>query len=95
VANTGARAGAEVAQLYVGDPSAKVKRPAKELKGFEKVRLDPGQSRRVTFSLNKRSLAYWDEASHGWRVDPGKFVVYAGDSSENTPLTADFTVSAK
>ena len=95
VTNTGSRSGGEVAQLYVGDPSAKVKRPEKELKGFEKVRLDPGQSQRVTFTLNKRSLAYWDKASHDWRVDPGKFVVYAGDSSENTPLTADFAVAAK
>ena len=95
VTNTGARPGAEVAQLYVGDPSARVTRPAKELKGFEKVRLDPGQSQRITFSLDKRSLAYWDDASHGWRVDPGKFVVYAGDSSENTPLRADFTVAPK
>lgn len=95
VTNTGTRPGAEVAQLYVGDPSASVKRPVKELKGFEKVRIDPGQSQRVTFSLTKRSLAYWDDASHDWRVDPGKFMVYAGDSSENTPLTANFIVASK
>ena len=92
VANTGQRAGADVAQLYVGDPSAKIDRPAKELKGYEKVRLDPGKSQHVTLTLDRRSLAYWDTASNGWKVDPGKFVVYVGDSSENTPLTQEFEV---
>ncbi len=92
VKNTGSRAGAEVAQIYVGDPSATVKRPEMELKGFSRVMLAPGQMRHVTATLNKRSLAYWDEASHGWKVDPGKFVVYVGDSSENVPLKKGFTV---
>jgi beta-glucosidase len=92
VTNTGPREGADVAQLYVGDPSAKVDRPVKELKGYEKVWLEPGKSRHVTLSLDRRSLAYWDTASNGWKVDPGKFVVYVGDSSENTPLTQDFEV---
>jgi beta-glucosidase len=92
VTNTGQRAGADVAQLYVGDPSAKVERPIKELKGYEKVRLEPGKSEHVTLTLHHRSLAYWDVASNNWKVDPGKFVVYVGDSSENTPLTQDFEV---
>lgn len=92
VTNTGQREGADVAQLYVGDPSAKIDRPVKELKGYEKVRLEPGKSEHVTLALNHRSLAYWDTASNNWRVDPGKFVVYVGDSSENTPLTQDFQV---
>lgn len=92
VTNTGERAGAEVAQLYVGDPSAKVDRPVKELKGYKKVRLEAGKTEHVTLTLNHRSLAYWDTASNGWKVDPGKFVVYVGDSSENTPLTQDFKV---
>jgi beta-glucosidase len=92
VRNTGDRAGAEVAQVYVGDPSATVKRPAKELKGFERVELNPGESKTVTVTLDKRSLAYWDTASKGWKVDPGKFIIYAGDSSENTPLEQEITV---
>lgn len=92
VTNTGQRAGAEVAQLYVGDPSAKIERPVKELKGYEKVRLEPGKTEHVTLALGHRSLAYWDVASNNWKVDPGKFVVYVGDSSENTPLTQEFEV---
>jgi beta-glucosidase len=92
VTNSGQREGADVAQLYVGDPSAKIDRPVKELKGYEKVRLEPGKSQHVTLTLDHRSLAYWDDASNGWKVDPGKFVVYIGDSSENTPLTQDFEV---
>lgn len=92
VTNTGERAGADVAQLYVGDPSAKVDRPVKELKGYKKVRLEAGKTEHVTLTLGRRSLAYWDTASNGWKVDPGKFVVYVGDSSENTPLTRDFEV---
>jgi beta-glucosidase len=90
--NAGQRAGATVAQLYIGDPSAKVKRPVKELKGYQKVRIEPGATQHVTLTLDKRSLAYWDTSSNDWRVDPGQFTVYVGDSSENTPLKQDFTV---
>jgi beta-glucosidase len=64
----------------------------KELKGYEKVRLEPGKTEHVTLRLNRRALAYWDTASNNWKVDPGKFVVYVGDSSEHTPLTRDFEV---
>lgn len=92
VANTGQRAGADVAQLYVGDPSAKIKRPVKELKGYDKVRLAPGATQHVSLKLNRRALAYWDTQKNDWRVDPGKFTIFVGDSSEETPLTADFTV---
>lgn len=92
VTNTGQRAGATVAQLYIGDPSAKVKRPVKELKGYQKVSVDAGVTQHVTLTLDKRSLAYWDTNSNDWRVDPGQFTIYVGDSSENTPLKQDFTV---
>jgi len=92
VTNIGQRDGATVAQVYVGDPSARTKRPAKELKGFEKVRLSPGETRHVSVALNRRSLAYWSDAKNGWEVDPGEFVVYVGDSSENTPLSRNFQV---
>ena len=92
VTNTGSVAGAEVAQLYVSDPSAKVDRPERELKGFAKVRLDPGQTQHVTLSLDARAFSYWSESAHNWTIDPGKFVVRVGDSSENTPLSADVDV---
>jgi beta-glucosidase len=92
VTNTGKVAGAEVAQLYVSDPSAKVQRPERELKGFEKVRLAPGETKHVTIPLDARAFSYWDEAAHKWTIDPGKFVILVGDSSENTPLHADLTL---
>ena len=92
VTNTGSVAGAEVAQLYVSDPSAKAVRPERELKGFEKVRLAPGETKHVTLNLDARAFSYWDEAAHKWTIDPGKFVIRLGDSSENTPLTADLTI---
>jgi beta-glucosidase len=93
VTNSGGTEGAEVAQLYVSDPSAKAKRPERELKGFEKVRLNPGETKHVTLSLDARAFSYWDEAKHGWTIDPGKFVILVGDSSESTPLHADLTIN--
>ncbi|MGC2639106.1 MAG: glycoside hydrolase family 3 C-terminal domain-containing protein [Acidobacteriaceae bacterium] len=92
VTNTGSREGATVAQVYVGDPSAQVKRPAKELKGFEKVRLGPNETKHVTVTLDRRSLAYWSDQKDNWQVDPGRFIVFVGDCSEHTPLTQDFQV---
>ncbi len=92
VTNTGSVKGAEVAQLYVSDPSAKVVRPERELKGFEKVRLAPGETKHVTLNLDASAFSFWDEAAHKWSIDPGKFVLRVGDSSENTPLQADITL---
>jgi beta-glucosidase len=92
VTNSGSVAGAEVAQLYISDPSATVKRPERELKGFEKVRLGPGETKHITLNLDARSFSYWNEAAHKWAIDPGKFVVLVGDSSENTPLHAELTL---
>jgi beta-glucosidase len=92
VTNTGRVAGADVAQLYVSDPSATVSRPERELKGFEKVRLAPGETKHVTLNLDARAFSYWDEAAHMWTIDRGKFVIRVGDSSENTPLSADLTL---
>ncbi len=92
VTNTGTVKGAEVAQLYVSDPSAKVSRPERELKGFEKVRLDPGQTKHVALELDARAFSYWDESAHNWKIDPGKFVIRVGGSSEDTPLVANLTL---
>ncbi len=89
VTNTGSVAGAEVAQLYVSDPSAQIDRPERELKGFQKVRLAPGETQHITLNLDARSFSFWDEPAHKWIIDPGKFVIRVGDSSEHTPLAAD------
>ena len=72
--------------------NAKASRPFEELKGFARVELQPGESRRVSINLDRRALSYWDVAGKAWKVDPGKFKVYVGDSSANVPLQADFTV---
>ena len=93
VTNTGSVAGAEVAQLYVSDPSSTVKRPERELKGFEKVRLAPGETKHVTINLDARAFSYWDSTAHKWTIDPGKFVIRVGDSSEDTPLSAELTIN--
>ncbi|MGP8250744.1 MAG: beta-glucosidase family protein [Terracidiphilus sp.] len=92
VTNTGSVEGAEVAQLYVSDPSATVDRPERELKGFEKVSLAPGQTKHVSIDLDARAFSYWSDSAHKWTIDPGKFVVRVGDSSENTPLSGDVTL---
>jgi beta-glucosidase len=93
VTNTGSVAGAEVAQLYVSDPSARATRPERELKGFAKIRVAPGEIRHVTLNLDARAFSYWDEAAHKWTIDAGKFVIRVGDSSENTPLHADLILN--
>ena len=95
VTNTGKRQGAEVAQIYVGIPgSSTVPEPPQQLKGFERVDLKPGQSQRITVSLNARAFAYWDEGGHHWSVTSGMFPVYVGNSSRNILLTGKTTVSS-
>ncbi len=93
VRNTGKVAGADVAQIYVSEQNPKVPRPRIELKAFQKVRLAPGESRTITLSLNRRSFAYWSEPDHDWKVDAGRFTIYAGDSSESLPLHVDLTLN--
>ncbi len=92
VTNTGSMEGSEVAQVYVSDPSAKASRPERELKGFEKVHLAPGETKRVTLNLDARAFSYWSDEAHNWTIDPGRFVVRAGGSSEDTPLEAEITL---
>ena len=93
VTNTGQRAGAEVAQVYVSDTHAPVPRPMHELKGFERVVLAPGETKHVSVTLDSRAFAYWDVTKHGWTIDPGKFTVSVGDSVESLPLTGQVEVS--
>jgi beta-glucosidase len=93
VTNTGDRAGAEVVQVYVADTHSSVPRPPKELKGFAKVRLEPGETRRVTVELDRRSFAYYDTDRSGWEVAPGTFGVLVGRSSAAIELRGDVTFS--
>ncbi|HVW80580.1 MAG TPA: glycoside hydrolase family 3 C-terminal domain-containing protein [Mycobacteriales bacterium] len=86
VTNTGTRSGAEVAQLYVGDPKA-AHEPPIQLKGYQKVPLEPGQRTWVTLHLDKRSFSYWDTKANGWRVAPGCYSIDVGDSSSHLPLS--------
>jgi beta-glucosidase len=83
--NTGNRAGAEVAQLYVGFPSA-AGEPPRQLKGFERVSLAPGQAQRVTIRLDARDFSVWDTATHAWQPARGAFTVSVGGSSRSLPL---------
>jgi beta-glucosidase len=94
VTNTGARAGKAVVQLYVGDKESTVLRPVRELKGFEKVALQPGESRDVTFTLDKRSFAYWNTQIHDWHVETGAFTVEVGLSSRDLQAAAEVTVES-
>ena len=79
--NTGERAGAEVVQLYIRDSEASVERPSKELKGFEKVYLEPGESRRLEFSIDPDALSFFDADAHRWVAEPGEFHALLGTSS--------------
>jgi beta-glucosidase len=94
VTNTGAREGAEVAEVYVGDSHASVPRPPKQLEGFARVDLQPKETRRVTVSLNRRSLSYYDVAGKSWRADPGEFQILVGSSAEQIELRGTLTLSA-
>jgi beta-glucosidase len=92
VTNTGDRAGDEVVQLYVQDEVASVTRPFRELKGFERVTLQPGETRTVTFRLGSGALRFWGP-DDDWIVEPGFYTVYVGRSSADTPLTDRFELT--
>lgn len=92
IVNTGEVPGAEVVQLYVSDVEASVERPVKELKGFEKVYLKPGESKKISFTLTRQDLSYFDAASHSWVAEPGMFKALLGTSSENISASIDFSL---
>jgi beta-glucosidase len=83
VTNSGERAGAEIVQCYVRDVESTVERPVQELKAFAKVTLEPGETKTVTLSLDRRAFAFWDDRAHDWRVEPGTFEVRVGASSRD------------
>ena len=90
ITNTGKVAGAEVAQLYVQATQSSVTRPVKELKGFKKVMLKPGESVQVELSVCRQDLSLWDETSHNWKAEPGRFNVLIGASSVDVRLSGGF-----
>ena len=83
VTNTGKRAGKTVVQLYVGDCESSVFRPVRELKGFDKIFLQPGESKDLSFTLDKRAFAYWNTQIHDWHVESGEFRIEVGRSSRD------------
>jgi beta-glucosidase len=90
VRNSGTRAGAEVVQLYLQPPPSRVDRPAKELKGFGRVTLQPGETKTVSFTLDKSALSYYDSAVHDWVAEPGRFTVLVGASSRDIRAKGEF-----
>lgn len=94
VKNTGSVSGKTAAQLYVSDAASTVRRPVRELKGFEKVSLNPGESKEVSFTLNQRSFAYWEPKIHDWFVETGDFRIEIGESSRDIRLDSTVIVTA-
>jgi beta-glucosidase len=92
VTNTGNRTGAEVVQLYVSDHNATVEMPVKELRGFRKVTLEPGERRDVAITIGGRAFQYWDEAAGGWATSLGERTVLVGTASDKLTLKATVTV---
>jgi beta-glucosidase len=90
VTNTGDRTGDDVAQLYLHDPVASISQPVRRLRGFQRVTLAPGDSRRVTFTVDRSDFGFYDNAGR-FVVEPGRIDLYAGDSS-SAALTRSFTV---
>ena len=90
ITNIGKHAGAEVVQLYVNDVKSSLVRPVKELKAFNKVFLRPGETRKVEFQLDERSLAFYDPHKKKWVAEPGQFELLIGSSSRDIRLKKTF-----
>jgi beta-glucosidase len=95
IKNVGSREGAEIAQLYVGDSHASVPRPPKELKGFAKVHLRPGESKQVTLTLDRRAFSFFDVNKHDWHAEPGDFSILVGSSSADIRLRGNFRLASE
>jgi len=93
VKNTGHREGAEIAQLYVGDSHASVPRPVKELKGFAKINLKPGESKQVTLTLDRRAFSFYDVKKSDWSAEAGEFTILVGGASDDIQLKGKFTLT--
>jgi hypothetical protein len=93
ITNTGSKAGADVAQLYVGDPAASDD-PPEQLRGFQRVNLAAGANATVTFPINIHDLASWSSTANAWEAQAGTYSIKVGDSSTNLPLTGSTSLSA-
>lgn len=93
VTNTGNRAGAEIVQLYISDNEASVMRPAKELKNFAKVYLQPGETKEVSFTVSAGGLAFFDAENHNWVAEAGKFKAHAAAAADNIKSTCEFKLN--
>jgi beta-glucosidase len=91
VTNTGSRTGDEVVQLYIHDPVASISQPVRRLQGFERVTLAAGQTKTVSFTLNRNDVGFYNNSGK-FVVEPGQIDVYVGDSSKAT-MTKSFTVT--
>ena len=92
VTNSGKVAGKEVVQLYIGDEESSLERPVKELKGFRKISLEPGETKTVTFDIEPDMLKFFDDAKHEWVLEPGRFTVYVGSASDDIRSEISFDV---
>lgn len=95
VTNTGRCEGKEIVQLYVGDEKCSVDRPKKELKNFAKVSLKPGETKTVSMDITRQDLKFWDETTHAWKAEPGKFKAYVCASAEDVRGTVVFNYAGK
>ena len=95
VKNVGSLAGAEVLQLYISDTQSSLPRPVKELKGFKKVYLEPGETQQVSFIIDRSSLSFYDEKTGAWTAEPGEFVAMVNNSSAPTKNHIRFILSSK
>ncbi len=95
LSNTGSMAGAQVVQLYVNDAKSSVVRPQKELKGFVKVMLQPGESREITLPLSTRDLSFYDVSTSNWKAEPGRFNLHLGFSSQEIKASLPFDYAPK
>ena len=89
VTNSGKIAGAEIVQIYVKDEESSLKRPEKELKGFQKVSIKPGASSTITVKLGKDAFSFYDDTKKAWVLEPGKFSILVGSSSKDIRLTGE------
>jgi beta-glucosidase len=94
IKNTGARAGDEVAQLYIHENAPQLPRPVKELRGFARVALAPSETKTVSFTLREREFAYWDTRTNSFYAQPDDYTIMVGPSSNNLPLSGTLTLQS-
>jgi beta-glucosidase len=89
VKNTGKVAGAEIVQIYIGDNECSVDRPPKELQGFTKIYLEPGETKKATVNLDQSAFEFYSESEHEFIAEDGSFTIWAGTSSRDLPLSIE------